>query len=369
MRTLTKARALLFACSVALVIAGCAGGPANSPGGNGTGATGSGEWTPQFDKGVLQPLPDGFPRQPLTIAVQGQAGSDDGIYARQFQQAARAISPVPLRVVDRPDLGTQWDLLRWVGEQPGGTDGRILQVATVPGATIDLLTSPIAAEWGMSVESLDFLQLTEHVPWVMIGRTNAPWGNSVEQMVAWAKANPGKLKFVARGPDSGTTLAFHDFAKQLGFEFDETIGGSAEEIAVIIGAGKGDVAMTLPGVSAPFVQDGRVVLMSCTGTANPCNGAAERVPNMASVTGTADPWGANRGLVVNENVPPQHREWLATLVREVTKAQEFRDARARLTGLTMTEGDKEDAVRIQQRAYDVAKVILKDLGVLHPTVK
>ena len=98
--------------------------------------------TPVFaDDGKLQPLKDGFPKSPLSIVVVDEAGSDDGIYARQVADAASKIAPVDIKVLDRPEFGSTygaWEALDWIADQRGGDEGYMMAVVTLPGSTIDL---------------------------------------------------------------------------------------------------------------------------------------------------------------------------------------------------------------------------------------
>lgn len=360
---------------LAVVLAGCstaedvAEAPAEAPAEE---APADGPWEPEFVDGVLQPTPDGFPSQPLTIMVIDEAGSDDGIYARQVQAIARELSPVEVNVVDRPDLGGYgtWEALSVIAEQPGGPEGHTSVVTTIPGATTDLLTTPVAEEFGVSIESLNFVLVTESVPWLILGRTDAPWGDSMEDLVAYAQENPGTVKYISRGPGAGLNLAFQEYMQVLGFDVETIVGGSLEEINIAVGAGAGDVAVNVAGVSLPFIEDGRLNVLSCTGPIDPCGGPFENPPNnMQSLTGAAlDPWGSNRGLVVPDTTPAQNKAWLEALIREVISRQEFIDQRSQVPGLTMVAFNQEEALALQRTAYDIGLRVLGDADLLDPTL-
>jgi tripartite-type tricarboxylate transporter receptor subunit TctC len=330
--------------------------------------------TPVFaEDGKLQPLKDGFPSSPLSIVVVDEAGSDDGIYARQLIDAASAISPVDIKVLDRPEFGSTygaWEALDWIADQRGGDEGYMMAVVTLPGSTIDLLATPVAKDIGVSMESLNTVALTESVPYVVVSRAGAPWGDSFEEMLAYAKANPGQVKYISRGPGAGPDLALNNYADIAGVEFNTSVGGSHSEINTALGAGAGDIAVTLPGAASPFIQDGKVVLLTCTGNTNPCAANwGKQQPNAASVLGIEnDPWGSTRGLVAAQGIPESHRLWLEALVNKATESEEFIKARTSIPGVGMEHLNKAQALELQQTAYGTAYDILDRLGQLAPGV-
>lgn len=349
----------------ALALAGCA-----TTGGGGGGGSSSDTPTVGAD-GKLERLSDGFPNGPISIIVVDEAGSDDGIYATQIQQAAENYSPVPIKVVVRPDFGTygSWEALGFMSGQAGGDDGRWMTVVTVPGSTTDLLSTPVAEDLGVGLDSLNFVALTESVPYVVVTRADAPWGDSFEDFLSYAKDNPNEVKYISRGPGAGPDMAMQQYISQEGISLDTSVGGSHAEINTAIGAGAGDVAVTLPGAAFPFVQDGKVVVLTCSGNANPCAGF-DGVNNAASAVGLDnDPWGSNRGLFVTENVPDSHRAWLAALVEMVKDDEEFSSARGLIPGAGRIDLDHDGAVELQNSSYEIAKKILENLGLLDPSVK
>jgi len=329
-----------------------------------------GAWEPEFVDGVLQPLPDGFPSETIQLLVVDDAASDDGIYARQFQEVAQNMSPVNIQVVDKPELGGYgtWEGLNWAQGEPGGAEGHVMIVVTVPGSTADLITTPVAQDLGVSMESLNFVMMTEAVPYLVLGRTGAPWGESFQEFVDYAAANSGEIRYISRGPGAGLNVAFQTYMQAGGFDVETVIGGSLEEINLVVGAGEGDVAVNIPGVSRPFIEDGRLVALACTGD-SPCEVAGKTIPNAGSVLNIPlDPWGSNRGMVVHPDAPDLHREWLEVLMREVIKDAGFQEGRKRVPALNLVEYDNAKALELQIVAYNQGWDILSSVGLLDPSV-
>lgn len=369
MRTQRKAvTTAVVLTAMAVALTGC------NAGGNGGGDVAPDNEEIVVKDGKLQPLSDGFPSQPLSFVVVDEAGSDDGIYARTLIEAASQISPVDIKVLDRPEFGSTygaWEALDWAKDQRGGTDGYLSAVVTLPGSTIDLLATPVAADLGASMETLNTVQVTESVPYVIVTRADAPWGNSFEDMLEYAKDNPGEVRYISRGPGAGPDLAMNNYANIAGVEFNTSVGGSHSEINTAIGAGAGDIAVTLPGAASPFIQDGKVVLLTCTGNANPCAANwGDEVESAASILGIDnDPWGSNRGLVTASDIPESHRLWLEKLVDMASDDPDFVASRTSIPGVGIEKLDKAEALVLQKTAYDIAYDILDGLGQLAPGVE
>ncbi len=380
----TLRRSAALAAVVALIV-GCSGtaSPAPSSGGASPTAAAPSEappseappteaaWEPEFVDGKLQPLPDGFPSEAITFIVVDEAGSDDGIYARNFQATLDGLSPVRVDVVDRPDLGANfgtWEALKYVSEQPGGNEGYLMVIGSVTGTTLDLVSTPVAKDLGVSIADMNWVAVTEQVPWLMVTRTDAPWGTDLEQFVEYAKAHPGEVRWISRGTGSAVTFSFAHYQKLLGLDLKEIIGGSIEDVLLAMGAGEGDVAMNVTGSTMAFVDTGRVKVMSCTGNTNPCPGFD--VVNAATVAGIQgkDPWGSSRGLLVPTGVPDLHRDWLAALLLEANKDATFQEARKQLPGLVITDFDHAKSLELAQFIYDTGYEIAKEAGSLDPSV-
>lgn len=367
-------RAGLLLVVLAVLAAGCGqdaaeGDAANEP--EETNQPPDGEWEPEYVDGVLQPLPDGFPDSELTLLVIDEAASDDGIYARHLQQVATGMSPVPINVLDRPDFGTYgtWEALGFMqNDHPGGTEGYIAGVFTVPGNTLDLISTPVIEDLGVEADDLNFVLGTESVPYVIVSRTDAPWGDSFRDLLDYALEHPGEVRYISRGPGAGPDIAMQHYLLEAGgVELDTSVGGGHPEILAALGAGAGDVAVTLPGQVGPFLEDGSVVVLACTQNTDPCAGFDDASPANSVIDSLdSDSWGSNRGLFVTPETPESHRLWLETLTRDVLETEEFVDLRAQIPGSTMNALSHEELDTIQADGLDAGRPILEQAGLLQP---
>ena len=343
-------RKLVGLMAVALVVAACSGGTnaTTAPTDGGTSAAPPAAELPGASAGAsasaaasecgvtvnanggLDPLPDGFPNQPITLISIDDPGAPDGIYALTLKSVIEeaGLTDQRITVVDRPDFGTYgtWEGLDFINQDPAGKEGYVLAIATIPGATVDLLATDVVEALGAEIEKLNIIQSTEYVPYVMTSRKDAPWGNDVDAMIKAAQAAPGTLKYISRGPGSGLDLAFSNYRQIAGqrdgteggdgIPVQEIIGGSHAEINAVLGAGEGDIAMTLSDVAKQFYDDGRVEVLTLSGNAP--TPEPWTVPTMKDYFGpellASDPWGQNRTLFGATDMDECHHEWLVKLV-------------------------------------------------------
>lgn len=373
MKSHARTSAFVAIATAALVVTGCTASAPEGPAGSGE----VGDWEPEWVDGVLQPLPSGWPDDSLAIIVTDEdgAGSDDGIYARHLQAALNDLAPVRVDIFDRPDLDAGygvWDGSVFLADDARGREGNQLLVYALAGSTVDLLATPLTRDLGVELGDLNYVMTTEELPWLMVTRTGAPWGNSFSEMIEHARANPGEVKFITRGPGSASDLGLWAYLVSEGVEVNAVVGGSHEENLLAIGAGVGDIAISLAGATRPFVEDGRVLLLSCVGNANPCAGDWDSpVPNAATAleTGEVDPWGANRGVAVTTTTPELHHAWLTELLRGATEHAGFRESRGSLPGLTMTARDRAETLALAEEVYEIAREVLGRIGGLDSTVR
>lgn len=322
------------------------------------------QWNPEFADGVLQPLPDGFPSESIKLLVLDEPGSSDGVYARDMQSALRDISPVPIEVVDRGDVGTYptWEALQWTLDQPGGEEGYYPLIFVLPGTVLDLLTVPIENDLGMSVADLNIINVTEVTPYVVTSRKDAPWGDSFEELVNYAKEHPGEVKYLSRSPGSGGYTALERYMELKGMTVDTRVGGSHNEIQSALGAGVADIGITQIETALTHWEAGRIEILLMTGD-NRAGPPWEDVPSAGDLGMAGEPWAQNRGFAVASAVPDTHRDWLFELFKAGAEAEEFQEARKRLPGNTLVMLDHDAGMKMADQLLEISEPIIRRLGI------
>jgi tripartite-type tricarboxylate transporter receptor subunit TctC len=368
-------RSLTILLTLLLVLSACGTGqgspsedeaPSEEPPESAPVASESAEWTPEYVDGVLQPLPDGFPSEPITLTVADLPESSDGVYARHTQQALRDISPVPVEVVDLGDQGSYptWEAIQWTLDQPGGDQGYYPMIHVVPGLVIDTLTVDLEGELDMSLEDdIHFLNVTETTPFILLTRLDAPWGNSFEEMIEYCRENPGTIKYVSRSPGSTGYLAMERVKLLQDCEFDQRAGGSHDENIAAVGAGEMDIVMTQVTNALSHYEAGAVDVLAFTGS-DRVGEPWEHVPSFAELGMPNEPWAQNRGWLVHPSVPDLHKAWLEEMFRAVQEDEEYQANRQTIPGVVLYSPPwpTEDVVDLAMTSIEAAEPTIRELN-------
>lgn len=339
-----------------LALAGC-----TTSTGSTSGPQDVGDWEPVYEDGVLQPLPDGFPNQPITLLNPDTAGHDDGLYARAIQSALEGISPVAIQVRDEsyPTFGT-WAGIQTLQSENGGPDGYFIEVAAMTGAGMDLLTEPITDEFGLTIDDLNPIIATERTPFVLLSRADAPW-SSYEELVEAAKADPGGLRYMAT-VGSQLDIAMTRIMTEGGWTAERIPSGGSDEAATVVGAGEADFTMLTPSVAQGHVDAGRgTVLLIVSGEENAPDGYPDAVTT-AAIGLPDEPWGSVRGFIGAPELSDLHKAWLFELIRAGSEEAVYQDRVDSLPGalyITMDSSQAKDAI---VNAVDFAEPIIRELG-------
>jgi tripartite-type tricarboxylate transporter receptor subunit TctC len=320
---------------------------------------------PTLAQDVLAPTPGGFPSEPIVLMVIDEPGSADSVYANQLVEAAQPFSPVPIRVEHREDFSNfgTWEAIRWMIDQgPRGNDGSVAFVYTVPGSVIDLLVIDMETELGVGLDDLNVVVSTEQLPYFIHQRADAPWGDTMQSFIDYAKENPGTVRYISGGPGGAQDAAMKWYMSQFGVTVNEIIGGGGAARALTVAAGEGDVTLSPPDLILPHFEGGKVDVLMMSG-----DGAApapwENVPNSASFGITGDPWKQTRGIGVPPETPEENRLWLEQLFRLASEQPDYQAKRQQVPGLQNVILDSAGTIDLAQRAYDESLPLMREMGV------
>lgn len=319
------------------------------------------EWEPTYVDGVLQPLPDGFPSDPIVLVNGDEPGHDDGLYARAIQAALDGISPVNIEVRDQsyPQFGT-WVALQYMEDQSGGADGYYAQVTAFSGAAMDMLTEPVQDELGVSLDSISSIIATESTPFVMVTRADAPW-QTFDEMVAAAKAEPETLRYVA-ATGSRLDIDTRRVMKHGDWTANTIPTGSSSEAATVVGAGEGDFTMLTPSVARAHEEAGTVRVILVTSNEEQPPAQWSDATTTAAIGMAPEAWGSIRGFSVPSSVPEAHQEWLFELFRTATEQQAHADRVASVPGAESIVIDGDELDEAMRDVVVNNEAIIRELG-------
>lgn len=169
--------------------------------------------------------------------------------------------------------------------------------------------------------------LLTKVPLLLIVNSNFP-GNSVQDLVRIARADPNKLVFATLGSGSNANLAAHMLKSMSRIEFLHVpFKGQAEAITEIL-AGRADFTFSSVGPVAPHIKAGKLKALAVT--------TDQRFPGFPEVPTVAESGypefeaSAWHGILLPAGAPP---EIVAKVNEDVAKVLKLPDVASRMSGL------------------------------------
>jgi tripartite-type tricarboxylate transporter receptor subunit TctC len=191
----------------------------------------------------------------------------------------------------------------------------------------------------------------------IVGALNAPFKN-IREMVAFAKANPGKLTLATNGEGGFPHLAFEHLRTMAGFSFTHVPYKGASAIVTDIVGGQVLTGITSIATATPHVKSERVRLLALTNATRVAlwpdvPAAAEAVPGYES-----NGW---FGYVAPAGTP---REIVMRLNAEINRAMREPDVSEKLVnaGLTIVTESPEYFAEYLKRDYAKYGKLVKDIG-------
>jgi tripartite-type tricarboxylate transporter receptor subunit TctC len=295
-------------------------------------------------------LGQAFPERPVRIVVPlTPGGSPDTI--------ARAIS-----------AGIQWPQAVVVENRPGGSQNI--------GADLVAKSAPDGYTWLLAPDNVfsvnpylgkqpfdpmaDFIPVTQlaRIQFLLVVHPSLPV-NSVQDLVAYAKARPGELNHGSSGNGSPQHLGAAMFQLLTGTKMNHVpYKGAAPAVGDLL-PGRIQVWIGAANTLLPHIKDGKLKLLGST--------APTRFPNLGdtpaigeAVTGYAlDPW---LGLFVPARTPPEVVKRIHADVTKVVNAPELKSKLASQGIMIETNSPAEFARAIREDSARWGKVI-KEAGI------
>lgn len=266
-----------------------------------------------------------FPSKEITLLVNYGAGG-------AVDRTARAVQPF------LPEALGQSVIVENIGGAGGKTgmkafmereaDGYTVLTAFAPATTYGKFTNPDLFE----MSDLAVINVLWTDPGILIANKSTGW-NSLADMIAYAKANPGKVTFGSSGKGSVGPILARALFKELGLDIKLVPykGGGATRKAFAAG----EVQLTAAGAGgATSVKDEAIALglFADVGTAPTWPDAPSINSELASMDVTVPEGGAYRFFAVHSDVKKNYPERFDALVKAfeetVTGNQAFKDAAA-----------------------------------------
>ena len=262
-----------------------------------------------------------YPNHPIRIIVPTPAGGPVDVMARLIGNALPATLGQSIIVENRPGAGNTIGSRAAASADP---DGYTLMVSAASG----LIMSPmIYKNAGYDAASFAPVALIAETPQVLVVNPQLPF-KSVTELVAYAKANPGKLNYSTGGTGTLPHLNAELFKKETGTQIVHVPykGGGPSLTAVIAG----EVQMTFDtlATSLQLINDGKLRALAVVAPKRAP--ALPNVPAMPELGLPAISSGAWSALLAPRGTPPDIIAKLNAAANAALQAEPMKSALAKL---------------------------------------
>lgn len=295
--------------------------------------------------------PAGYPARSIEVVVAFGPGGGTDIFARSIGMPLRKILGVPLVITNISGaagaVGTAY-----VGKQPA--DGyTILAIGT------DMVITDAFKRCEFTHDDFVPIARVQHDQSMFWVRKDSPY-KTIQDVIADAKANPGKVKFGITSPAGFDEVLVSKFAKEAGIKVTIVPFNAGSETSAALLGGHVDIMHEEPGPAISLYESKMIrplVVMT-----------DERLPAFPDVP-TAKELGYDvtlgiwRGFFVKKGTPPEIVKYLEEAVKKASQDPVYK-AVERQQMLDQRPGflGSEDTAKFVEQEYGIYSEILRDLG-------
>jgi tripartite-type tricarboxylate transporter receptor subunit TctC len=216
-----------------------------------------------------------WPTRAVTVVVPFTAGGTTDLFARTLAQHMERTFGKPFIVENRAGAGGNIGTTHVAKAAP---DGYTIEVGTVSTHAINpSLYKNLAHD---TAKDFQPISLISRVPNILVVNKNFP-PNSVQELIDYAKANPGKITYGSSGSGTSIHLSAELFKMRTGVDMVHVpYRGSGELVAAMLG-GHIDLAFDNMPISWPHAKNGELKALAVTSAER--SPAAPHLPTIGEV--------------------------------------------------------------------------------------
>lgn len=284
-----------------------------------------------------------YPEKPLRLVVPFTPGGGTDLIARTLGAGMSQDLGKPVVVDNKPGAGT---IIGTDAVAKSAPDGYTLLMATFAHAVNPSMHTKLPYAWDKAFVPVS---LIGRGPNVLVVRADSPY-KSVQDVIAAAKANPGKLTYASYGNGTSAHLAGEMFTNLAKVDITHIpYKGAGPAITDVIG-GQVDMIFGTAAAVAGFVSNGKLRAIGVT--------SAQRSPSLPNVPAIGEVVPGYRveswyGIYVPAGTPPDVIAKLNATISKVAKSEEFRK-RVEHEGIVISAGppaELDDYVRGEEAQW------------------
>ena len=268
---------------------------------------------------LTAPAQAAYPERPLNMIVAYSAGGGTDVAARTLAPYLEKYLGQAIAVINKPGAGGEVGFTELVHSQP---DGYTIGFTNTP----TFVSIPIQRKTRFSLENMAPIANIVDDPSAISVRSDSDI-KKLADLIAYAKANPGKVTYGSSGVGSDDHLAVLAFMRKAGIEMRHIpFPGEADVRAALLGGHIMVGSMNLSG-SLPYQKEGKLHILGHMGTKR-----WDIAPNVPTFTEQGYPvvFGATRGLGAPGGTPKEILTILSEAVKKAVEDPEFQEKAQKL---------------------------------------
>jgi tripartite-type tricarboxylate transporter receptor subunit TctC len=199
-----------------------------------------------------------YPTKPIRVVIPFGPGGPSDIVARTFADRLRVVLNAPVIVDSRPGANTAIGTDIPAKNPDGHT---LLVVSMMTAVSLPYLQKTLPYK----LSDLMLINRFVTTPMVVAVHPGVP-ANNLKELIAYAKANPGKLNFGSSGVGQAYHLGAELFAMRTGVQMNHVpYKGSAQTFGDLLG-GNIQLAWDAPLAALPHLKTGKLRVLGSTGS-------------------------------------------------------------------------------------------------------
>jgi tripartite-type tricarboxylate transporter receptor subunit TctC len=260
----------------------------------------------------------GYPSRPVKVIIPFAPGGASDLVGRIIQPRLSELLGQQIIIENRPGASGNVGLEAAARSAPDGYSiflGNSGTVAINPGVFPKL---PVNA-----LKDLVAITQVVDVPGLLVAHPSFP-PNSVKELVAYAKANPGKLNYASPGSGSQNRLEMEHLRKNEGLDMVHVPykGGAGPAVAALV-AGETNIMFVTASSAMPMVKSGRLKAYGIT--ASKRSAELPAVPTMTEAGYPGFTSGSWQGVFVPTGTSKEIIDRLYAAVQQTMKSPEVID--------------------------------------------
>ena len=293
-----------------------------------------------------------WPSRPIKMIVPYTPGDGPDVLARLIGEKISDRLGQPVVVENKPGASAQIGPTMVAKAPPDGYTlgvGLVTNLALAPYTHKNLPYDPLKDFAPVALGAINYLSL--------VARPDAPFSN-VNEMIAWAKSNPGKMTIGTTSSGGLPHMSFELLAYMSGFKFTNIPYKGNGPVVTDLAGGRLDVGVTSYTSVAALVESGKLKLLGITHPQRD-----PKLPNLPtigeSVKGYAAPgW---FGFFAPAGTPP---DIVKRLNDEINRAIQLPEVQKQMgtLGLIPRTGSAEEFANLLRTENDKFRKLVKEIG-------